>query len=121
VHAYLLRASSNLNGADVDLSVLISSASPAASGVAYGDVLIPFTDAIVAADDDALQHTRHGVIEAMGPAAMVDAAGVASNFERMVRIADSTGISLDDRMSQVSRGVREELELGRFRAFKTSD
>lgn len=75
----------------------------------------------MAADDDMLQHTRHGVLEAMGPEAMVDAAGVASNFERMVRIADSTGIPLDNRMLRASEGVREELELERFRAFKESD
>lgn len=68
-----------------------------------------------------LQHTRHGVLEAMGPEAMVDAAGVASNFERMVRIADSTGIPLDERMYNASEQVREELDLERFRAFKESD
>jgi hypothetical protein len=57
----------------------------------------------------------------MGAEAVVDAAGVASNFERMVRIADSTGIPLDDRMSRASKEVREALGLERFRAFKESD
>ncbi len=75
--------------------------------------------AIVAADEERLQHTT--VLEAMGPEVMVDTAGVASNFERMVRIADSTGITLDDRMAKLSQHVREELELERFRAFKESD
>lgn len=68
-----------------------------------------------------LQHTRHGVLETMGPEAMVDAAGVASNFERMVRIADATGIPLDERMAKASKDVREALELERFQAFKVSD
>jgi hypothetical protein len=68
-----------------------------------------------------LQHTRHGVLETMGPEAMVDAAGVASNFERMVRIADATGIPLDERMEKASKDVREALDLERFRAFKVSD
>jgi hypothetical protein len=89
--------------------------------VAHGHVLIAFADAIVAADDHALSHTRHGVLEAMGAEAEVDAAGVASNFERMVRIADSTGILLDDRLSRASKEIREELDLERFRAFKESD
>jgi hypothetical protein len=75
----------------------------------------------VAADDNMLQHSRHGVLETMGPEAMVDAAGVASNFERMVRIADATGIPLDERMAKASKDVREALELERFRAFKVSD
>lgn len=110
-----------MEGTDVDLSALTNRASTMASGVAHSDVLIAFTDAIVAADEHALQHTRHGVLEAMGPEAMVDAAGVAANFERMVRIADSTGIDLDDRMARASKDVREELELERFRALKASE
>jgi hypothetical protein len=44
---------------------------------------------------------------------MIDAAGVASNFERMVRIADATGIELGDWFEQRSAGVRAVLELER--------
>ena len=50
---------------------------------------------------------------ALGPAAMVDAAGVASNFERMVRIADGTGIELGDQLNQFSADVRATLGLER--------
>jgi hypothetical protein len=49
---------------------------------------------------------------------VVDAAGVASNFERMVRIADSTGIQLDTRMAALSKGVRDQLGLERLTADK---
>jgi len=58
------------------------------------------------------------VIEKLSPEAMVDAAGVASNFERMVRIADATGIQLDKRMEVLSQEVREALHLERFTAYK---
>ena len=69
-----------------------------------------------AADDivhraDTLPRTRATVVEALGPAAMVDAAGVASNFERMVRIAGSTGIELGDRLERGSADARAELGL----------
>jgi len=121
VHSYLLRASSKLEGTEVDLSALTANEIKATSGVAHSDVLIAFADAIVAANDQVLQHTRHSVLEAMGAEAVVDAAGVVSNFERMVRIADSTGILLDDRMARASQDVREALDLERFRAFKESD
>jgi hypothetical protein len=110
-----------LEGVDVDLAALTAKESKAASGVAHSDVLMAFADAIVAADHHALQHTRHGVLEAMGAEAVVDAAGVASNFERMVRIADATGIELDERMAKASQEVREALDLEQFRAFKESD
>jgi hypothetical protein len=49
---------------------------------------------------------------------MVDAAGVVSNFERMVRIADATGIQLDERMAALSQEVRDALQLERFTVYK---
>ena len=69
---------------------------------------------MVGEDDEALTHVRHAVIEVLSPGAMVDAAGVASNFERMVRIADATGIPLDARMQALSQEVRDTLRLERF-------
>jgi hypothetical protein len=86
----------------------------ATSGVEYGTELLAFADAMVGEDDEALTHVRHAVIEVLSPAAMVDAAGVASNFERMVRIADATGIPLDARMQALSQEVRDTLDLKRF-------
>ena len=65
-----------------------------------------------------MQHTRHTLIETMGPAALVDTAGVASNFERMVRIADATGIPLDERRQVLSQEVRDTLYLERFTVYK---
>ena len=47
-------------------------------------------------DEPLLKNTPARILDELGPEALVDAAGVASNFERMVRIADSTGISLND-------------------------
>ena len=90
----------------------------ASSGVEHGNLLIAFAEAMVGDDDTALTHARHAVIEAISPEAMVDAAGVASNFERMVRIADATGIQLDERMAVLSQKVRDALHLERFTAYK---
>jgi hypothetical protein len=88
------------------------------SGVEHGAVLIAFAEAMVKDGDEVLAQTRRAVIETMSPEAMVDAAGVASNFERMVRIADGTGIPLDERMEGLSKEVRDELHLERFAVFK---
>ena len=73
---------------------------------------------MVGDDDATLTYARHAVIEVLSPEVMVDAAGVASNFERMVRIADATGIQLDKRMEVLSQEVREALHLERFTAYK---
>jgi hypothetical protein len=93
----------------------------ATSGVEHGAVLIAFAEAMVGEDDAALARARQAVVEVLGPEAMVDAAGVASNFERMVRIADSTGIALDERMEVLSKEVRDKLHLERFAAYKEVD
>jgi hypothetical protein len=81
------------------------------SGVPHGDALVSFAEAVVSRDPSAIAMTRDGLIEAMGVEAMVDAAAVASNFERMVRIADGTGIPLGEGLESRSRAVRDELKL----------
>ena len=93
-------------------------ATATSSGVEHGNLLLAFTEAIVRDDEAALTQARHAVIEGISPEAMVDAAGVASNFERMVRIADATGIQLDERMAALSQEVRDTLHLERFTVYK---
>ena len=80
--------------------------------MAHGAELVAFAEAIVTGAQP-LAQSRVAVVEALGPEAMVDAAGVASNFERMVRIADSTGIELGDLLEQASADVRDALGLER--------
>lgn len=80
--------------------------------MAHGAELVAFAEAIVTGAQT-LAQSRASVVEALGPEAMVDAAGVASNFERMVRIADSTGIELGDLLEQASADVRDALGLER--------
>jgi hypothetical protein len=87
-----------------------------ASGVAHADALVALAEALVGDDEAALAEARQRALERMGPEAFVDAVAVASNFERMVRIADGTGIPLDTPMNLISEDVREELNLGRFAA-----
>ena len=58
------------------------------------------------------------MIEGISPEAMVSAAGVAPNFERMIRIAEATGIQLDERMAALSQEVRDTLQLERFTVYK---
>ena len=44
----------------------------------------------------------------------MDAAAVIGNFERMVRIADGTGIPLDKPVAMITADMREELGIDRF-------
>jgi hypothetical protein len=71
-------------------------------------------EALVQGDESALASARAAVLEGLGPAGLVDAAAVASNFERMVRIADSTGIPLDAPVAALTADLRDRLGLDRF-------
>ena len=109
-----------MDGTAVELSALTAAQAVVASGVEHGEVLLAFVEAMVGDDDTALARARETLVQACGTEVMVDAAGVASNFERMVRIADSTGIPLDERLAAMSQDVRDELGLDRFAAAKVS-
>jgi len=85
-----------------------------ASRVPHGPVLTAFAEALVKSDDEELARARARVLEALGPAGLVDVAAVASNFERMVRIADATGIPLDAPVAALSTDLRDTLGLDRF-------
>src|SRR5262249_5154124 len=115
------RASSEHHGIEINLSALTNHAAATTSGVEHGSLLIAFAEAMVGDNDTTLTHTRHAVIEALSPEAMVDAAGVASNFERLVRIADATGIELDERMATLSQETRDALHLERFTVYKAME
>ena len=86
------------------------------SGVHAGAELLEFAEAIVMSHEAPirLSTAREALAQALGEPAVADAAGVASNFERMVRIADATGIPLDARMADASAEVRKVLELTRY-------
>ena len=87
-----------------------------ASGVAHGEALVALADALVGEDAAGLERARERLLAALGPAGFVDAAAVAANFERMVRIADGTGIPLDTPVRMVTAELRDQLSLGRFRS-----
>jgi hypothetical protein len=112
----LLRASSEISGREVDLRAVTDGNRVAESGVVNAAALIALADGMVGDGEEALASARKRIIDEMGPAELVDAAAVASNFERMVRIADATGIPLDDPVEIMTSDVREDLGINRFTA-----
>ena len=85
------------------------------SNIEHGSLLTAFAEAIVGRDEVAIAATRQTVVDAMGGHAMVDAAGVVSNFERNDRVADGTGIPLGDGLEGFSAQTREQLGFDRWR------
>ena len=85
------------------------------SGIPCGRALLDYASAVVGRDDAGLAHAREALRAEMGDAGVADAAAVASNFERMVRIADAIGIELGDWMESFTAEVRSDLALDRLR------
>lgn len=110
----MLRVSSQYHGDEVDLTAVVDSKAASASGVEHAEVLVKFAEAVLSDDEGGLEGAREVVRKEMGEAALVDSAAVVANFQRMVRIADATGIPLDSHLDALSGSVREELDLGRF-------
>ncbi len=107
----MLRASSNADKKDVDLNAIMGDGD---GGVDGGAELTAFAEATVLGGDNAITSAREKLVRRLGPEATVDAAGVIGNFERMVRIADGTGIPLDKPMSMISADFRKDVGIDDF-------
>jgi DNA-binding phage protein len=108
----MLRVSTQTTGNEFDLAAVNGDADLAARDVNFGGELIRFAEAVARHDEPALAEARQRLLEVAGPKVTVDAAGVAANFQRMVRIADATGIPADHIDSDLSREIRTTLGLG---------
>lgn len=84
------------------------------SGIPNAEILVEFAEAAVGPDDARLDAARQAVLDAMGGAALADAAGVAGLFNAIDRVADSTGIPLEDEKAEMTAGMRDMLGIDRF-------
>ena len=95
-------------GDDYDLTAVTDGGD---AGMPHGGELNAFVEAIIARDPAAVAATRAAVVEAMGAAAMVDAAAAVAAFNAYPRAADATGIPLEDAKREVTADLRQELGL----------
>ena len=105
--------SGELEGAEYDLHGVTDAAAPPV-GVPHERELVALAEAVVRGDEAALAEARSQALAALGPESFVAAAAVASNFERMVRIADATGIPLDAPLAAMTADLRAELGIDGF-------
>jgi hypothetical protein len=108
----LLRGSGDFSGHGYDFSVVMDGSGD--GGVPQGKLLMDFGAAVVGNDDGALAACRDAVRRALGEEALADAAGVAAIFNAVVRIADATGIPLEDAKAVASQAVRAETGIDNF-------
>ena len=110
----MLRESVELTGGSIDFDGLTDPSCTELRGVPDSRELLQYTNACMGVEGTALETTRQALVDKMGSAAMVDAAGVISNFQRMVRIADATGIPSDGPMQAMSEDLRDQLGINQY-------
>lgn len=107
----MLRASVEASGGHLDARAITNpSIDP---GIAGGRALVAFVDAFSARQE--LDLRRNEVQSALGPAGLVDAAGVIANFEMMNRVAEGTGIPVGKGSLARTESWRAALGLDVFR------
>ena len=81
------------------------------SGLPRGELLSDFVEAVCADDAARTAIVRRKIINTMGEAAMVDAAAVIAAFNCYPRVADATGIPLEEAKAAATAAMRAELGL----------
>jgi hypothetical protein len=116
----MLRVSADETKTDINLQMINGDLEASAGDIAHAVPLMKFAEALASRDELILSDARQQLLEAAGSAVLVDAAAVAGNFQRMVRIADATGIPVDDMREVASGSASEELDLQRFASAQNS-
>ena len=108
----LLGASSQSEHTETNLlSVTSDEGDP---GVPHGDWLRRLTEATISGDWLALGEMRADAETAMGAQGVVDALTVAAAFNGITRVADATGIPLDDSTALTTREMRINTGIDNF-------
>lgn len=113
----MLSMSARTNGDEVNLAGIVAG-DRIDMGIPGDKALLAFADVSLGDDAGAIAAARQRVLEELGEPAMVDAACIIANFQRMVRIADGTGIPLDPRMAAVTADLRSDLGINGYSAAK---
>lgn len=110
----MLRASVETEGGEVDYRGLADSQSAEASSLPGAGALVGLVEAALSSDEADGEKARERVRRELGSEALVDAAAIIGNFERMTRIADATGIPLDAPVNVATEEIRVELGIDRY-------
>jgi hypothetical protein len=105
--------SGEIEGERYDLRA-VTDAAAGPVGVPHERELLALAEAVVRGGEAELAEARRDALSALGPEGFVAAVAVASNFERMVRIADATGIPLDAPLDAISASLRTELGIDAY-------
>ena len=86
----------------------------AAIGVPHAVALIAFGEAMLRGDAWRQGLARDAIYRDLGAEALVDAAAIVASFNAVVKLADGSGIPLEDFKQQATADLRDELGLERL-------
>jgi len=107
-----LRASALQEDTEVNLNAVTDDSLDV--GVPHSDLLRELTETTIRREWEALTEVREKAVSAMGLQETTDALTVAAAFNGITRVADSTGIPLDDATDAVTADMREETGIQEF-------
>ena len=108
----LLRASGELEDADYDLAAVTDRSRD--SGVPHGELLTCLAEQTAGSNWQELKTTLASAARVMGEQQAVDALVVASAFNGITRVADATGIPLDENTADTTVAMREAVGLDAY-------
>ena len=97
----------------MDIDAAVDSASKRDTGVPHGVALLRFATAAQTESDD-LDDARAGLMAAVGENGVLEAAATVAVFNGLVRVADGTGIQLDDGVLADSADYRDRLGVNTY-------
>lgn len=80
----------------------------------HAAVLLEFAESVLGGDARRRAAARAAVHAALGPAGLCDAAAVVASFNAVVKLADGSGIPLEDWKGAATVDLREQLGLERL-------
>jgi hypothetical protein len=106
--------SSSATAFDYNLNIAAIGDPSVPSGVPGGGELLEFVDAVIAGGPDDMKETQTAIVESLGAASLVDAAGVFGNFEMMNRVAEGSGIPISVQATERFKDTIDQLGMISF-------
>jgi hypothetical protein len=109
----MLRESVNTSGQNYEFKAVTGMAETE-SDIPEAALLADFAEAVVNRDATTIDQLRAQIVERLGEAEAVDAAAIAAAFHGFVRVADSTGIPVDETRDAATAEIRAEIGIDAF-------
>ncbi len=110
----LLSSSASATGLNVDVDAVLDREYFGDAGVPAGAELLRFTSAVETGSLADIDLARQQLTDAIGDEATAEAAATIAIFNGLLRVADGTGIPLDEGMWQASGSLRNRAGIDNF-------